>query len=82
MVWAITNSKLNYTHELLNECQEKVKRRNKLIRIADSNEAGWDTVKVYETIELLVTAMLNPGLIRLRTEHYEKENLHYPKVCS
>ena len=28
---------------------------------------------------LLVTAMMNPGLIRLRTEHYENENLHYPK---
>ena len=26
-----------------------------------------------------MTAMMNPGLIKLITKHYEKENLHYSK---
>ncbi|ESO95565.1 hypothetical protein LOTGIDRAFT_175142 [Lottia gigantea] len=46
--WAIENKKFDYVEELMKVSQEKLHTRNKHIRIADSSEGGWDTVKQYE----------------------------------
>ncbi|KAJ8318521.1 hypothetical protein KUTeg_003612 [Tegillarca granosa] len=42
--WAIKNDKREYALELLNEVGEKLKERNKHLRIADSSPGDWDTV--------------------------------------
>lgn len=47
--WALENRKLDYIQELVEEGREKIKQRNKLIKLADSSECGWDTVAQYES---------------------------------
>lgn len=48
ITWAINYNKCDYAKELLSNLSDKVKRRNKLIKIADTSEGGWDTVRNYE----------------------------------
>ena len=48
-LWANQNDKVDYACELINEALDKLKKRKKLIRIADTSECGWDTVKQYES---------------------------------
>ena len=48
-VWAIDNLKFEHARETISELVEKVKRRNKLIKIADKSEERRETVRQYES---------------------------------
>ena len=48
-VWTIDNLKFEHARETISELVEKVKRRNKLIKIADKSEERRETVRQYES---------------------------------
>ena len=48
-LWEIDNLKFKHARETISELVEKVKRHNKLIKIADTSEGGWETVRQYES---------------------------------
>ena len=47
-LWALDNDKAAYARELMSGSVEKLKQRNKHIKIADNSEAGWETVRQYQ----------------------------------
>jgi hypothetical protein len=47
-LWAIDNTKIDYARDLIIACIERLKHRNKLIKIADTSDGGWDTARQYE----------------------------------
>lgn len=47
--WGIEHRTFDYAKELLKDSFDKLMKRNKLLRNADSSKGGRDTVKQYET---------------------------------
>lgn len=46
-LWEIKYKKFDYCTEVLTEAIEKVDKRNKLLKLSDTSEGGWDKVKQY-----------------------------------
>ena len=46
--WAIKNQILDYAIEVIEEGLNKIKQRNKLVKLAVSSDGGWETVKYYQ----------------------------------
>jgi hypothetical protein len=47
-LWAIDNTKIDYARDLVIACIERLKHCNKLIKIADTSDGGWDASRLYE----------------------------------
>ena len=45
VIWALQNTKIDNAQETVREIADKIKKRNKLIKIANSSVTGWDTVR-------------------------------------
>ena len=48
-IWAFDYSKTDYAREKIEEIKDKIAKCNKLIKIADTSEGGWETVRQYQT---------------------------------
>ena len=47
-LWVIDNTKIEYAPDLIIACIERLKHRNKLIKIADTSDGRWDTAHQYQ----------------------------------
>ena len=70
-LWAIENNKLEYSSEQLKEAIEKLHKRKKIFRIADSSSGSLETVRQYESNPIASTS---PRCIRRRTELFRKRS--------
>ena len=76
--WGVDNGKFEYVHECISEAEEKLKSRNKLIRIADSSEGGWETVRQYEASPLADDSEDESRLKRAESRAIRKKNQKRP----
>ena len=72
-LWALENEKREYALKLLNGSCEKLKTRNKHIRIADSSEGGWETVRQYINNPLASDSDDESRLIRAESRVVKKK---------
>ncbi|KAJ8316848.1 hypothetical protein KUTeg_004752 [Tegillarca granosa] len=76
--WAIKNDKREYALELLNEVGEKLKERNKHLRIADSSPGGWDTVNNYISNPIASDSEDDSKINRAENKAIKKRKLSKP----
>ncbi|CAG2207369.1 unnamed protein product [Mytilus edulis] len=67
---AIDNSKTDYARDTMTEVIDKIKRRNKLVKIADSSEGVGRLLGHMKVIQWPVTPTMRAKLIKLRVGRY------------
>ena len=73
-LWGLENGKQEYAVEVLKESCDKLKTRNKHIRIADSSEGGWETVRLYISNHLASDSEDETRLSRAKSRSQEEED--------
>lgn len=81
-MWAVENGKLDYAKELITDITEKLRERNKHIRIADTSEGGWETVRQYKANPLASDSDDESRLLRAdsRAIRKKKQNKSKPRL--
>lgn len=77
--WAVENNKEDYVLELLRDIDAKLKQRNKLIKLADSSEAGWETVRQYESNPIASDSEDESRIVRAETRALRKRKRNQEK---
>ena len=77
--WAVENQKFEYAQEVIGEGLTKIKQRNKHIKLADSSEGGWETVKQYQSNPLACDSEDEKKLQKAEFRAAQKKRRQEPK---
>ena len=72
-LWAIDNAKIYYARDLIIACIERLKHRNKLIKIADTSDGEWDTARQYEANPIASDSDEESKIIRAKNRAISKK---------
>ena len=79
MTFALEYEKLDYMHELLATETKRIEHRNKLIKLADSSDGGWETVRQYDSNDLASNSDDDRRISRAETRAMKKLDRKKPK---
>ena len=71
-----------HARETISELIEKVKRHNKLINIADTSEGGWETVRQYESNQVVSNLDDESKINKAENRALRKHNFKGKKILA
>ncbi|XP_052784408.1 uncharacterized protein LOC128220171 [Mya arenaria] len=80
ILWAIENVKIDYAKEMLADIADKLHVRNKHIRIADTSEGGWETVRQYQSNPLASDSDDESRILKADSRAVRKRKQQKPKT--
>ncbi|XP_052814271.1 uncharacterized protein LOC128241392 [Mya arenaria] len=80
ILWAIGNVKIDYAKEMLAGIADKLHVRNKHIRIADTSEGGWETVRQYQSNPLASDSDDESRILKADSRAVRKRKQQKPKT--
>ena len=80
--WALEHSKFDYAKDMVQEVADKLKQRKKWIRIADSSDAGWKTVRQYEANPVASDSGDESKIFKAENRAIKKQKLKHKSKAS